>query len=269
MSFFTALPSKVLAPYVRKYWGVESRIDPGSEHVQRIVPSGLAELIFFPGDKPVSSDSKRDFAYNSLINGQQNGYYDLKIRSHLTVYSIIFQPYSLPVFFNIPSREFFNNSVPLQHILKNEVNELEGRLGEASNMKERVAVTEEFLIARLRRHDEDYQFKRVAESIALINRKRGMVNIEELSSLACLSQKQFTRIFSEHVGASPKQFLRIVRFQNALERKSMKAAGSLTELCYLCGYYDQSHMTAEFRHFSGMSPREYFSSCEPYSDYFQ
>ena len=43
---------------------------------------------------------------------------------------------------------------------------------------------------------------------------------------------------------------------------------SLTELAYDCGYYDQSHMINDFKLLTGMSPRQYFSDCDAYSDYF-
>ena len=40
--------------------------------------------------------------------------------------------------------------------------------------------------------------------------------IHTLVENAFLSRRQFERTFSKSVGASPKQFLKIVRFQNAL-----------------------------------------------------
>lgn len=36
----------------------------------------------------------------------------------------------------------------------------------------------------------------------------------------------------------------------------------------VANYYDQSHMINDFRCFTGYSPKEYFSACASYSDYF-
>jgi AraC-like DNA-binding protein len=70
------------------------------------------------------------------------------------------------------------------------------------------------------------------------------------------------------VGSSPKQFLRTVRFQHSLYQKQQQQDIPLTELAYRCGYFDQSHMIADYKTFSGKTPTQYFAECEPYSDYF-
>ncbi len=114
-----------------------------------------------------------------------------------------------------------------------------------------------------------YEFDRIWHSIGIINKEKGMVDIGTLADSACLSRKQYERTFRTCVGSSPKQFLRTVRFQRTLKEKSRENRMSLTELSYLCGYYDQAHMTHDFVKLSGMTPGHYFNDCEVYSDYFQ
>ena len=70
------------------------------------------------------------------------------------------------------------------------------------------------------------------------------------------------------VGANPKDYLRIVRFQKALHCLQMQPHGSLAQLAYECGYYDQPHFIKEFKQFSGYTPTEYRTVCEPHSDFF-
>ena len=55
MSFQLLKPSSDLAPYIRMYWTMESSLEPGRNHVQRIVPSGFSEIIFYQNDVPESS----------------------------------------------------------------------------------------------------------------------------------------------------------------------------------------------------------------------
>ena len=149
------------------------------------------------------------------------------------------------------------------------VSELEDSLHEAADFSEQIRLVEEFLLKRLSKSSKKYEFERIRCSIELINRKRGQVDIDSLAYHSCLSRKQFERIFQEHVGSSPGQFLKTVRFQQAVHEKSLDGALSLTELSYLSGYYDQSHMNADFRKLAGMTPGQYFKYCEPFSDYFQ
>jgi len=175
----------------------------------------------------------------------------------------------LSVFFDIPVKEFFNRNVPLREILKNKTPELEERLCEAASFNEQVSIVETFFLKLLEKNDRLYSFERIENSIQSINKFKGNVSIDYLASCACLSRKQFERIFSRHIGASPKQFLRTIRFQNAVATKAVNIATNLTELTYACGYYDQSHMINDFQKLSGMTPQQYFKDYEPYSDYFQ
>ncbi len=269
MSFLIANPSILLSQYVRKYWAIENCVTEGEVYTHRIIPSGLAELFFYFDNKPFTNDKDRKIEDNILLSGHQKAFYDIVISKQYSLFSILFNPQGLMVFFDIPLSEFYNRNVPLKNILKNEVDELESKLMEAKSFNEKIELVENFLIKRLQKSKKKYEFKRIEHSISLINKTKGNIDINCLASEACLSRKQFERVFSEHIGSSPKQFLRTIRFQNTLAQKGKEYNNSLTSLAYNSGYYDQSHMISEFKLFSGMTPTQYFSECEPYSDYFQ
>jgi AraC-like DNA-binding protein len=269
MTFCISKPSILLSKFVKHYWTIESCIPKNNEHIQRIVPNGLSELMFYFGDKPESTDKNISIDHNTLIKGQLNGYYDIKITGELSLFSIVFQPYGASMFFNIPLSELLNQNVPLRFILKDVVNELEGRLFDSNSFDEKIRIVEHFLLQRLQKNEMRNHFHRITESVKLINQTRGNININFLASEACYSRKQFERTFLDLIGISPKQFLKVVRFQHAINEKSKDLITNLTTLAYQCGYYDQSHMINDFYKLSGMSPKQYFSDCEPYSDYFQ
>ena len=77
------------------------------------------------------------------------------------------------------------------------------------------------------------------------------INIAHLSETACLSSKQFGRIFADYVGTTPKEFIRIVRMQRALSMLQQDATIPFVQVAYECGFSDQSHMIKEFKLFSG------------------
>jgi AraC-like DNA-binding protein len=269
MKYQISKPSIFLSKYVKQYWAIENSMPAGKEHVQRIIPSGLTDLIFYLKDKPESSRKNNPIIENTLISGQTNGYYDLKVSGDLSLFSIIFQPHGLSMFFNIPSNELLNQNVPLRYILKDVVNELEDKLYNAKSFLERILIAEQFLLQLFRKTKKKYNFNRIEASIHQINKTKGKISIEDLASKACYSRKQYERTFSNFIGISPKKFLRIVRFQNAINEKAKNESINLTELTYLCNYYDQSHMNNDFAKLSGKTPKQYFNDCEPYSDYFQ
>ena len=108
----------------------------------------------------------------------------------------------------------------------------------------------------------------MATAVDAINRSAGELSVSRLAETVCLCKKQFQRVFSEHVGATPKEFMRIVRFHKALYTLQNNPATGLATLACECGYYDQAHLTNEFRHLSGYSPGQYLAICAPHSDYF-
>jgi len=266
---FVSQPSSMLAPFVKQYWAIERQVPAGQAYPFRIVPNGLMELMIFLGDKPRASDPKKAVQENSLLCGHRKGFYDLQISGMLSVFSIIFQPHGVRAFFDLPLQEVLDRNVPLRFLLKDKIHGLEERLFEANSFSQKKDLVEAFLLGRLRNAPDTYPLDRMRHNIEVIDRANGRVSITDLAAEACLSRKQFERTFTQYIGTSPKHFLRMIRFQQALYQKSKNPEKNLTALSYDAGYYDQSHMVSEFKAFSGMTPRQFFADCAPVSDYFQ
>ena len=268
MGYYFAKPSTVLSPFVKQYWGLDNCLQPGEQHVQRIVPNGLMELTFYLGDLPELINHQQSAIENTILTGHCKGPYDLVITGNLQLFSVSFKPLGASMFFNLSMNELFGCIVPARFLLKESIDQLETCLSETVDFTDKVQLVEEFLMKQLAQKGDAFGQKRMKGSIDLINVNRGMVEVDALASCACWSRKQYERNFQEIVGTSPKQFMRIVRFQHVLQFKGQHPQTNLTELAYVCGYFDQSHMINEFRDLSGRTPRQYFDECEPYSDYF-
>ena len=95
----------------------------------------------------------------------------------------------------------------------------------------------------------------VQQMAATILRRRGRVTVEDMARAAGVSRQHLTREFREKIGLSPKLYSRLARFQSALTYAGAPAkvdwAGAAADM----GYADQSHMIAEFRQFSGLTPQ--------------
>ena len=269
MAYDLAKPSPCLSKIVRSYWTIENCLTNGKEHVQRIVPNGLLELIFYLGDRPVSSGGIGIISEKTMITGHLKEYYDLKVTGNLSLFSIMFNPHGLSLLFDLPVRELPNQLVPLRCISSVNTAELENRLYEASSFVDRILIVERFLLDLLYKQRRKYNFERIEHCLKIINRSKCTVTIDQLAAEACFSRKQFERVFSEYVGATPKQFIKTIRFQHAISYKSRHMSATLTDLTYTCGYYDQAHMINDFKFLTGMTPKKYFESSEPFSDYFQ
>ena len=65
-----------------------------------------------------------------------------------------------------------------------------------------------------------------------------------------VSERQLRKLFTRDVGLSPKHFARIDRVRTVLATPD----DDLADVAARSGYYDQSHMTTEFRRLMGVPP---------------
>jgi len=268
MNFQTAKPSVRLAPFIKGYWAMENCDVPAQGYLQRIVPSGLNELLLYSGARPEVIPEGKSYEANAVLSGHHKSFYDIKIRETFSLFSILFEPAALKIFLNIPQTELYNCHVPFDFLLNRATNRLEDCIALAKSFPEKVKIAETFFLALLNQSKDFYTFKRISHAISLIRQTKGMVSVERLADITCLSTKQFQRTFASCVGSAPKQFLRTVRFQNAIHTRACNPDYSLTQLAYHCGFSDQSHMISEFHVFSGKAPGDFFSCSDSVSDFF-
>ncbi len=150
MSYYLAKPSLLLSQYVKQYWAIEDCLSYGNDHIQRVVPNGLMELMFYFGDKPKALDEKKPLSENSMLSGQQKTYYDIVVSGKLSLFSISFQPYGAKLFFDIPLNEFFDQNIPIKCFLKDNAAELEYQLYESETFEKKIVTNQikEFNIFR-------------------------------------------------------------------------------------------------------------------------
>lgn len=83
----------------------------------------------------------------------------------------------------------------------------------------------------------------------------GNIKIQALAERAAYSVRHLNELFRTAYGLSPKEFERIVRFQNSLS--IVERCSRISDAAIESGYYDQSHMLKEYKALLGISPNEY------------
>ena len=268
MNYCVAKPSLLLSPYIKQYWAITDCLPANLTHTQRIVPCGTIELNFYLGSKPFSLHAERSIPEHSVVSGQLNGFYDIVVSGSLNMFSVTFHPFGALMFFNLPLNEFYNQTIALSQLLKDETHSVEDELSATSDFYKRITIIEKFLYLQLLKNNKPYIINRITDCINTIKNSGGMADIDQLASRACLSRKQFERHFNEYIGISPKTYLKIIRFQYSIYCKQLNPTTKLSNIAYDSGYFDQSHMINEYRKLSGKTPKEFFSECEPHSDFF-
>lgn len=261
-SFSIIQPSPSLAPYVRHYWALDAS---PSSIPQRIIPSGCIQLVLHKGSRLLSLNQQQ-LQPSAFISGQSTGYGDLKQTGSVSMIVVVFQPYGARTFFDMPMSELNGQDISFSELNDPLLNELHERIAAEDDTNSCIDLIETVLLKRLLSFKE-YDYKRMLAVIQHIN-QLATASAASMADVACLSYRQLNRVFSGYVGATPKEFLRVVRFQRALYHLQTEPTASFTQLAYSCGFYDQSHMVKEFKALSGLTPSELIALCPPHSDYF-
>lgn len=262
-TFNIIYPSPALTPYIRYYWLL--KVNTISQISETSIPVGCINLIFHRGSR-MFSETSNELQPQSFVGGLSTGFTELTSTGNVDMIVVVFQPFGARAFFNIPMSEFFNNCISIDDIGNNSLKELANQIEYIPDSLSSIKLIEEYFIQQLSSFD-NYNHKRMKAAIQIIN-STPQIDITSLSEAACLSYKQFTRIFTEYIGARPKEFTRIIRFQRALYILQNNPKISLTHLAFECGYFDQPHLIKEFKIFSGCTPTQFIAACSPYSDYF-
>ena len=250
-------PTGILSKYIQNYFIVETYNSIDFMPKERVYPTGNATMVFHYGSPSLfqKKDSSKNIEPNLVICGQQTSYYDLSLSGKTGMILIVFKPHGVKSFFNFPITELLNENLSLHDLLNNETIELEDKLFNSPNNRQRITLLENFLIKRLIHNDE---FERVEYALEIIENSKGQIKAQDIAHEVCLGLKQFERTFSKYVGINPKKYASIVRFQNVIQMKRKHDNSSMLQLAFDNGYYDHAHFIHDFKSFTGLSPKEFF-----------
>ncbi|WP_328335614.1 AraC family transcriptional regulator [Streptomyces sp. NBC_00455] len=158
--------------------------------------------------------------------------------------------------FGVPVSELRDRAVPLSDLWGDRATRLAHRLNELTGPGPALRGIEDALLegahhgsaARGPRATDarDLLLREAVESLSTTGER-----VAVLARRLSVSERRLRHLFTDRVGLSPKHFARIQRVRTVLA-----GAGSagLAGLASDTGYYDQSHMTADFRALIGVSP---------------
>lgn len=95
---------------------------------------------------------------------------------------------------------------------------------------------------------------------ASVELSRPRVRVATAARRMGVSERHLRAVFTATIGLSPKQFARMTRLRAILPGVRGE---SLANLAIEAGYYDQSHMTAQFREFMRVTPRAFAAGRVP------
>ena len=248
------LPSPPLRAFVHHYWVMKT--DRISIEMN-IVPTGSMKWMFHR-HSPLVVNGVIDNSKVASVCGQ----YTRSIHVHTSLSThllfVFFQPYAMKMITGISSNHFEEDNVSMDLLEIPGFHELKCRVLDSATDEGAIAIIEAFIARCLHANDDDTYLKPlIAVSNAIDNDPT--IELNRLSDIACLSERQFRRIYTENVGITPKQMIRTKRFLRATKLIQSLNENAFTSIVDGLGFTDHSHFNKEFHHFAGMSPTEYLA----------
>ncbi len=258
MTYQTFDPDKVLSTFVKCYWLLEGPKEERPRR-QRIVPDGCMEMIFHYGDlyKQYTEDGMAIIQPRCFVIGQLTRPLEIEPTGQTGIFSVRFHPEGFMPFATIPLSEMDNKAIALEGLFGETGLTLATEVLNTPASDGKISCVEAFLFRRLAdAQTTDRIVKSVVETILTAN---GQLSVDELSRQTKINRRQLERRFAAAIGLSPKQLSKIIRVQNVLKVLLNGQFTSLTALAYNGEYYDQAHFIKDFKEFTGLTPKAFYS----------
>jgi len=243
-------PFDTLKPFVEEISLIENSSDDTSF---RILPDGSPTIILGLAKSGLGDDWLKPGRCGLAFGGVQTRTLKKRLPRGTTGVSVRFKIEGAAPFFPIPLCEIANRHVHLNDLWPGASERLSESLFAAENHEERIALLQDALVNRLK-SCEGFSSMRIVRAAVKLARQAGICRVSDLAKRIGVSDRHLTRAFQHAVGISPKQFVRILRFQQVVKVAQQNVALNWAEIAADTDYYDQSHLIAEFKRLTGMTP---------------
>jgi AraC-like DNA-binding protein len=258
-------PTGFLKDYVKYYCIMESESHDEAV-VERVIPTESVQLMFhYRRPFVVRGDRQANLVQpRTIISGLSHTFSDVGTDGEAGVIFVTFYPGKACHFMRFPLSEIENRSVDLGDVFNREIREIEEKLFHAETAESKIGLVEEFLINHFSAIPVYDQFL-ITRGIDLVKRYSPTMTAVELAEELCVTTKTLERKFAGYIGKTPKQFIRLMRFQKIIAGLTKNKESSLTDFAYQNGYYDQSHFIRDFKAYTGYTPKGFLTAYPDYS----
>lgn len=161
-------------------------------------------------------------------------------------------------FYRFPMNEISDRVAEADLVFGRSFCDLREQLLDALSVERMFQLVEKFLLRQFQNiHLTDSPTKCIEYAVSSILHRPDLRCLRQLSDEIGYSQKHFIDLFQQQVGVTPKQYLKIIRFQKAICAIENQKRMHWSQVALESGYYDQAHFIHDFKRFSGFTPNEY------------
>lgn len=257
MKFQNIEYAKALSPFVKSIMVFESN-EAGIKTSLPFFADGFPGLMFHetPNGLYVNPHKKR--MPQLFIYGQTIEPIEIEISGSFEM--IIFQlyPFTLKTLFSIDPKSINDNCYDLSIDKVQSENNILSGLYLTTDIQSRINTLTNYVEALVEAKKNNFD-NAIYSAIKRVLTAKGKCSLTETAKEVHLTKRTFERRFQSETGLTPKQFAKIIQFQNSLTQLSVKDFTSLTDVVYENGFADQSHFIRVFKSFTGKTPKQFIS----------
>lgn len=250
-------PNTILSQVVKHILVIEDGSSADALHAKHILPffaDGSPGIVFQENTQPLISNNN---VMNSLfLYGQSVKPVTFHTQGPLKMIVYVFHAHVLKALFRLDAHALTDTCMDLSLEQPAAQMNLKDQLLNAGNVSRQISLLDRYLLKLAEisglRFDPAVQF-----AADLMFKKPGLVSTGDVLEHVNFSERTFERKFLQHVGVTPRLYVRICRFQAALNQLTENPQVKLTDIAYGHGYADQSHFNRTFKEFTGHTPTDY------------
>jgi AraC-like DNA-binding protein len=174
-------------------------------------------------------------------------------------------PLGVRTLLGVPSAELSGRVIDLVDLPRPELGNLPERLREAPDWASRFRILDAVLLRCATRASRHQPSDEIGWAWRRLVGAGGSIAVGALAEDVGWSRRHFSEQFAREVGLTPKQAGRVVRFDRATELlRALGRDGKLAEVAQTCGYFDQAHLSNEFRTLAGCTPGTWIAEELPF-----
>lgn len=235
-------PSADLAPFVAVAWTMAWNLADGESFTQRVLPNPSVQIVIREAQ--------------AAVIGIVTGAFSATFTGKEFVFALRFRPCGFQPFAAQPVAAFTNRHVPLARIVPDVSNDRLVHLAAHEATDDLLEVLEQSLRRKLP-VVEDRTREDLERFIGQMEKDSAMLTVDDAARAAGVSTRTLQRHFRNYVGVSPKWMLRRYRLKEAAARVEAGEQHNWAEFAQNLGYFDQSHLIADFKRMLGQPPAAY------------
>ncbi|HEY9225984.1 MAG TPA: helix-turn-helix domain-containing protein [Gemmatimonadaceae bacterium] len=246
------LPPPSLRLHVKCIWRLYGP-RPDFVAAEPIVPDGCVELVLNLGDRFVrhTAGALLHRQPARIVAGQITRAVHIEPSGRVDLWGIRFHPWSAAAFLGLSGDELRDRFLSLDEAIV-ALDDSFSRLEEREDDDARYDAILSVLSSRAA--GVTLPDTLLPDLVALAERHHEPLSVRGLARHAGLSTRRVQSLFRDGVGLSPKQLLRISRFQRALGLARAQPDLSWSAIAARAGYYDQAHLIHDSNDIAGCTP---------------